>query len=1036
MSPKDSSDSGCCLSWPFGRRKKVQPLIDESKTRDLAGSFSEHTWDLELLSRNHPDSNINLENPILSGGLSSKKAEDLLMRNGPNCLPPPKEISNLRLFLQQFLNLLWVLLIFAATLSLLEFILMTKEVVHLWISLILYGMIIVMCTTSWYQEMQARKVVRGFQGLLPENCQVIRDGHEQSIPAYNLVVGDIIRIKNGSRVPADARIIACPQLKLEASSITGESEPVEYQTEEVREGTSLFDGRNVAFNGALCVDGEGIGVVIRVASQTVIGQIADMTTGQSKKKSRLEMQVRRYVIFLVYLVCTVSTTVFLAGAIIRKWKNPIGLLTHGFLVIAVGMIPAGLPATVTSLLTVVSRRLAKKNVYLKRLDVCEALGQVGIIASDKTGTLTKNIMTVTDLWAYSDYYVSGYPHSKPTESAKQKSVENYESPVSDMLTVMTVCNAAIYMDGVKTKQNGLALERHSNIEQGALEEVEERKPTGSPSEIAMLQYCDSIIDVDKLRRSHNIVFEIPFNSRRKWHLMIAKTRSVGTDKHMYKLMIKGASEILATKCSHIINSSGQTVAFDEMATKKFEKAYNVFAESGRRVIGFAHTNFVADSDIQFDADEENFPLKDLTFLGICAIMDPPKDETANAIKQCYKAGIKVFMVTGDHHLTATAIAKQIGLIDDHRGSGYGTKCAKNYEVLHGEQINQLRDKDWDRILRLKSLVFARTTPEQKLMIVEQCQKRKHLIAMTGDGVNDSPALKKADIGIAMGSGSEVAKQASDIILMDDNFSSIVVGVQEGRLMYENIKKLLGYNMPHNFAEAWPIIINFCFGMPMGITPLQILSIDLCTEIFPGVSMAKEPIEGDVMNRPPRRISKGLISNTLLAYSYIFPGQLQCLGCFLAYLYVFHSHGIGLKDLWMSALDNFHKSADLYYSNGKIFTLQEQMYISRQACSAWHMGVVFGQFFNVLSARTRRMSIFKHGLFANRAMIFSMIMELLLLCAFIYTPGVNTFMGGAPIPLECWGIVAGMGLFILFYNEMRKLYIRRFPRSTLTRYIKW
>ncbi|KAH7684523.1 CBN-CATP-1 protein, partial [Aphelenchoides avenae] len=268
-----------------------------------------------------------------------------------------------------------------------------------------------------------------------------------------------------------------------------------------------------------------------------------------------------------------------------------------------------------------------------------------------------------------------------------------------------------------------------------------------------------------------------------------------------------------------------------------------------------------------------------------------------------------------------------------------------WEVLHGERISNLSEEEWDRLVEKESLIFARTTPEQKLLIVEQCQKRKQIIAMTGDGVNDSPALKKADIGVAMGSGSEVAKQASDVVLMDDNFASIVRGVKEGRMIFDNIKKLLAYVMLHSFPELWPIIINLCFGMPQGMTTLQIMSIDLGTELAPGIAMAKEPGEGDLMERPPRKHTSNLVSNTLLAYAYFYAAQIEAVGCFLAYCAVFWHHGISVSDLWMSA-EHHWKSADQggtnFTSNGVTYSVDQQLSIQSQARAAWQMGVVFGQ----------------------------------------------------------------------------------------------
>uniref|UniRef100_A0A915DYZ5 Cation-transporting P-type ATPase N-terminal domain-containing protein n=1 Tax=Ditylenchus dipsaci TaxID=166011 RepID=A0A915DYZ5_9BILA len=1031
----------CCCT----QKKKTRPRTFSSaslkrvKPRDLSGAFCEHFWNLEDISENYPTSNINCKNPLHSKGLNSSTAERVLIKNGANSLPEPKEISNFELFIRQFWNLLWALLIGASTLSLLQFFLEPSELVNLWITLILYGMIVVMCTISWYQEMEARKVVRGFQNLMPETCLVIRDGQETYISAHNVVVGDLIRIRSGNRVPADARMLSCTQLKLESSSITGEAEPNDYQSEEVAEGVTIFDAHNIAFNGSLCVDGEGLGLVIRVASNTIIGQIADLTTGQGGKKSRLEEQVSKYVKFLVILACTVAGIAFTIGGFVRNWNNVIGLLANGFLVCAIGMVPCGLPATVTSILTVIARRLANKKVYLKRLDICEALGQVGIIASDKTGTLTKNQMTVTDVW-FKNSYISGLPQSKTTVK-ECKSVSNYDSPVAEILTCMTVCNSSNFLappidtkDGKDNKgmdaiefspPNASSVERASSKK---IAKMVKKNTTGSPSEVAMLEYVDGIIDVDALRQSFDIVFEIPFNSRRKWHMMIAKLKSLGNGQHQYQLLIKGASEILVEKCSRILDLNGEQ-PMDQESIDKFQSAYDVFAHSGRRVIGFAQKYFVADSNVKFSVDEENYPTDGLVFLGTCAIMDPPRDETAKAIEQCRNAGIRVFMVTGDHHLTATAIARQIGLIVDVPG-----QQVRGYEIIHGEKISNLSDREWDMLLQKKSLVFARTTPEQKLMIVEQCQKREQLIAMTGDGVNDAPALKKADIGIAMDlvNGSEVAKQASDIILMDDNFSSIVRAVQEGRVMYDNIKKLLAYTMPHSFPEVWPIIINFCFGWPVGITALQILCIDLGSEIFPGVAMAKEPIEGDVMSRPPRKMNKVLVSNTLLAYSYIYTGQIQSLGCLLSYCYVFWSHGINISDLWMSALTHWQKNGDIFYSNGRAFSVEEQLYIGRQATSAWQMGIVFGQFFNIWSARTRRMSLFKHGFLSNKSLLMALVVELVLINIYVYCPGFNEFIGGAPIPLECWGLVAAVGMFIFTYNEIRKWCIRKWPTNSIVR----
>uniref|UniRef100_A0AC34FT94 Uncharacterized protein n=1 Tax=Panagrolaimus sp. ES5 TaxID=591445 RepID=A0AC34FT94_9BILA len=836
-----------------------------------------------------------------------------------------------------------------------------------------------MCCVSFYQEREARLVVKSFENLLPEQCMAIRDGQEIFVDSKDLVVGDLIKVTGGTKVAADARLIICSGLKVETSSITGESEPIDYQVEAVPTNT----------------------------------------TGQKDNKSLLEKQMLRFVKFLVVLATTVALVAFIIGGFVHKWKNVIQLLCNGFLVCAIGMVPVGFPATVTSIITVVARRLASKQVYLKKLDICEAIGSCNIIASDKTGTLTKNVMTVTDVWNVIQLLCNGFlvcaigmvPVGFPATvtsiitvvarrlASKQVYLKKLDiceaigscniiasdktgtltknvmtvtdvwycnhnvpgmpdeadltDPMYRMLEIMGICNSAKFTDQkrkgplmievgpstgekMKTAMKSMicgksdgGLDAESQIVDINTLDLSEKNALGSPSECAMLKYADKLVDLAQLQRENNVVFEIPFNSRRKWHLLIIKEEEERKDGNcQYKLLIKGASEIVIKMCNDIYTQDGvipitvtEMEQFDEAYSyygsngrriigfaetrfeapsnikfdlekenfpldnltfvgfcaimdppknetavdlaqlqrennvvfeipfnsrrkwhlliikeeegkdgncqykllikgaseivikmcndiytqdgvititdtemEQFDEAYSYYGSNGRRIIGFAETRFVAPSNIKFDLEKENFPLDNLTFVGFCAIMDPPKNETADAIKQCREAGIKVFMVTGDHQITATAIGKEIGLIEDRPGA------EKDWETICGEEVSRLSSADWDRLIQMKALIFARTTPEQKLLIVEECQKRKQIIAMTGDGVNDAPALKRANIGIAMGSGSEVAKDSADVILMNDNFASIVDAVREGRLMFDNLKKLLGYTQIHSYPE--------------------------------------------------------------------------------------------------------------------------------------------------------------------------------------------------------------------------------------------
>ncbi|PAV71600.1 hypothetical protein WR25_22369 isoform D [Diploscapter pachys] len=762
-------------------RNKVSSK-DAEKGTQLDSLFSEHTWDIEKLEQNFPDSNIAVDKPDKSKGLSQEKADELLRINGPNILPKQKEMSDLELFIRQFLNILWILLIVAALLTLVSYFTM-DDIISLWVAILLFVLIFVMCTVSWYQEREARKVIRGFENLLPEICNVIRGGIEKQVQAADIVVGDIIKIQSGLRVPADARIIDCAQLKLETSSITGEAEPLDYHPHSVTPNIPIFESHNVAFNSSLCVDGEGMGVVIRTGVNTVIGQIAALTTGQPTKKSHLEKQIKIFVHFLLILAPAVGTISMIVGGLTFGWGNWILLLSTSYAVCAIALVPEGLSATVTSILTVVARRLEKKSVYLKRLDIAEALGSANIIASDKTGTLTKNVMTVTDMWI-DDLVIHGFPRLDDHTLRDLKTLETFKPPISDILLAMAVCNKADfdYDKDVKidineqftmtlnkrpasvaararlSSQDGISRTTHRSIDKTILPFssfasflkyrtlVSKRPALGAASDVAMLKYAAQVIDVGKNRRINPVVFEIPFNSKRKWQLVVIKKHKLADGQAKYKLIMKGASDILIKKCDKIMNMNEEEVPLDENERAKFERAVETFGEQGRRVIGFAQVEFVAADNFVFNEKEGNYPQEGLAFLGTCAIMDPPRDETADAIKSCKDAGIRIFMVTGDHHTTAKAIAEQIGLIDDKPAN------QSNWEIVKGEDIPKLTHRDWDRLAARNSLVFSRTTPEQKLLIVEEMQKRKQVIAMTGDGVNDSPALKKADIGVGMGSG--------------------------------------------------------------------------------------------------------------------------------------------------------------------------------------------------------------------------------------------------------------------------------------------
>ncbi|VDK50044.1 unnamed protein product [Anisakis simplex] len=1021
-------------------------------------TFKEHRLTIAELAELYRSSRVNVESPSSSKGLAGQEAEQRLEKDGPNALAPPAEISNLKLFLRQFVNLFWILLIGAAILSMVTFFLDRTVVINLYVAIVLILIVIIMCVVTFFEEKKAINVVKAFTNLLPTKCNVVRDSQQIVIDTEKIVVGDIVIVKCGSRVPADVRIIHCSNLKLEASSITGEAEPIDFQSEPVAEHIDVFESANVAFNGSFCVDGEGVGIAIRTGQNTILGQIASLTTNQIQQKSSLEIEINRFVKFVFISALTMGAVIFLIGCLMTGFNDILGLFTSGFLVVIIANVPQGLPATVTSELTIIARRMAKKNVYMKKLDVVDAFGAATVIASDKTGTLTTNNMTVTDVWV-GLRYVSGLPevkhktlHTLQTRNQPlPMTLDIYDKPIPDLITLMSICNKAqIEVTGLTNVGREQLSMKFSDPESGntftkrpkftnqmsvaSMKLAGEHRITGMPSEVALLRYADKVANVSWLRGKYHIVYEVPFNSLRKWHLMIVREsgRVIEEDgQTKYTIMLKGAPEVVITKCSQIAMQDA-AIPIDDEIQMEFQDAYDHYGNNGRRVIGFAQKEFRAASDSKFSVEEGNFPFEELTFIGIAAIMDPPRPDTANAIAQCKHAGIKVFMVTGDHPSTATAIAREIGLIDEPIIQVVDVKSRrrvtvnvpveeieeetdKEWATVHGKMLPSMSDGDWDELLAHSYIVFARTTPEQKLLIVEKCQERGEVVCVTGDGVNDAPALKKANIGVAMGvTGSDVAKQAADVILMDDNFASIVKGIEEGRLLFDNLRKTIAYTLTHTIPEVVPIVFNFLLGIPMAITSLQILSIDLGTEITPAISLAYENSERDIMSKPPRKNTTRLVSFALLAYSYILAAGIIIGWSTAAYVYVYAYNGISFKDLFFSASKYFrYNPVGNFTSNGNVYDEHLQVNIRNQAAAAYYLTLVVSQ-----------------------VTVYAVIIEILLVVIFIYTPGVNYIMGASPPPYKAWFFSLGAGVCLWVFNETRKYFIRRWPYNNIVRMFKW
>ncbi|TMW69112.1 hypothetical protein Poli38472_001268 [Pythium oligandrum] len=1033
-----------------------QPSKEAKTKQGESNRYWQAYVDVEELARKIGDGVITVSDLEKSPGLASSSIGSIRASCGFNRLSPPERIPDYILFLRQFLDLFMLLLTAAGFLSLLAYFLDTSESINLYLALVLFFIVIFTCTMTFFQQRSTSKVMDSFKNMLPQKCTVLRDGTSQVIPAEELVVGDLVWVRNGDKVPADLRILLCSNLKVENSSLTGEPELLPLTSAVQSDTVAPLECKNVAFNGSLCFDGSALGLVLSIGDNTVIGRIAKLASSTAERETNMQREVATFVRFISALAISMAALLFIVGVARRKGDEALNTFVGGFLVIIVANVPQGLPATVTSLLTITATRMAARNIFVKRLDCVETLGSMTLVATDKTGTLTKNVMTVTDTWSGRDFQRQVAMDTLMIETDLDENYLTGSSTRAILFRGASLCNrAAAESNGMEaatailrtaisrpsaTTDHVVVPHRESTTSFRTRRDfIAKRKYTGNPSDIAMLRFADLHFSVETTRAEYPLVFEIPFNSTNKWQLVIVPSPGEKVTRKAFDVFMKGAPEVIIKRCSTFLTATGEEQALDERFLHDFTKAYELFGSHGRRVIAVATRRFAPEADAKaFSAEEKNFPVDELCFVGMIAIMDPPRDDVPEAIVKCKEAGIKVFMVTGDHPLTAQAIAREIGLLDESARVLELLAAPKNNEfnsskwetfnaaVVHGAALDFLKPEQLDAILSMKQVVFARTTPQHKLMIVTASQKLGECVGVTGDGVNDAPALKQADVGVAMGkNGSDVAREASDIVLMDDNFSSIVRGIEQGRVIYDNLKKTIAYTLTHLWPEIAPVAIKLAFGLPPGLTSLQILSIDLLTEMAPAISLAYEGPEQNIMRRPPRDMSKDrLMSPPLLLYTYTIAGMINVLGCFLAYSSVFWRYGFSLHDLYMTADKHWQDHApQLCVNSVGCLDTKMQKALLAEACSAWYVALIFCQFFHVWMCKTRRSSLFSHGIRNNPTMIYGSIIELSIMVILVYVPGIQGFMGSAAVDYVPWIIGFGSGMLTWVYSEGVKYAVR-------------
>lgn len=731
-----------------------------------------------------------------------------------------------------------------------------------------------------------------------------------------------------------------------------------------------------------------------------LSEIAELATTTVTGDTPLQRELHRFIKIVSFVAVFLGLLFFGLGFAMKlHWLANIVFVIG----IIVANVPEGLLPTVTVGLSLTAKRMAKKNILVKSLVSVETLGSCSTICSDKTGTLTQNRMTVVHV-AYDDnIYVC--------DSIPTPGLFDAEHPTFKALQLIaTICNRAVFT------HEGEGCVDPSSVP------VLQRKTIGDASESALIKFCEPLSPIASTRVSNPKLFEIPFNSTHKWQLSIHET------ERGLLLTLKGAPERVIAKCTKIL-INGEEREMEEGSLKSFNKNYEALAGRGERVLGFAQLYLNPDLDVHsLDDNLKGIPMDELVFVGLMALMDPPRPGVPEAIAICKQAGIRVIMVTGDHPLTAKAIARQVGIIEGETAEDISERLDIPVSevdplmieacVVKGSDIDDLESADWDRILSKRQIVFARTSPSQKLKIVEQVQNRGDIVAVTGDGVNDSPALKKADLGCAMGiSGSDVSKEAAAVVLLDDNFASIVSGIKEGRIIFDNLRKSIGYTLSSNTTELAPFIAFLLGRIPLALSAVLILCIDLGTDLVPAISLAYEKPESDIMHRAPRNPKKDrLVTLPLALYAYIWFGLIQTIAGFLNYFIVLSDYGFSPSDLSGTATNYFRDDSKVYERLG--YDSNEQLRILNEAQTAYFVAIVITRIGVLISCKTRTRSILQQGM-VNLVLNLGIAVELGLAIVLTYVPGIQDVFQTQPLKFKFWLIPLAFFAFVVVVEEVRK-----------------
>ncbi|KAK9358867.1 hypothetical protein V1504DRAFT_477581 [Lipomyces starkeyi] len=916
-------------------------------------------------------------------------------------------------------------------------------VANLALAIVLLAVFFIQAGFNAWQDFSSSRVMASITGMLPDECNLLRDGARTTVIATEIVPGDVLFFKAGSKLPADIRFIqVSSDAKFDRAILTGESIPLPATVDSTDD--NYLETRCIGLQGTFCSSGNGVGVVVSTGDRTVFGRIAKLAAQPNTGMTTLQKEVFLFCLFIsILMVIMIVIVIIVWAAWLRKdhpgWIN-VPMLIVSCVSVAVAFIPEGLPIAVTASLTITANLMRKNKILCKSLKTVETLGAVSVICTDKTGTLTKNNMWVTEC---AIGCLEMTPRQAIDRQVTAKSKLQSNTAVDQLQSVASLCNVGEF--DVTTSSLPL----------------EQRKINGDATDQAVLRFAETLGSVAEARAMWIKQFELPFNSKNKFMMSVFSLgKSMGQDTTLTAsesdafagdkllLTIKGAPDILVTRCDKYINPDGLSCPLDSNTRAVIENVKNKWSREGKRVILLARkiipssSTAAALSSWEFERQAMEHASAELTLVGIVGIVDPPREEIPGVISTLRKAGIRIFMVTGDFVLTAEAIARECGIISNpsdrvHNVSYLRRDAAASAEipclghitsiVISGSELPMLSDHEWEQLCQYDEIVFARTTPEQKLRIVKEFQARENIVGMTGDGVNDAPSLKAADIGIALGSGSDIAIEASDMVLLD-KFDGIVEAVEYGRVVFDNLKKTVAYLLPAgSYAELWPVVTNVVFGLPQILSSFLMIIICCFTDCAAATMLAFEKAESDVLLRPPRRPKDDrLVSWRLILQAYGFVGTLQTVCSFAMSYWYLQRQGIPFSTLWLGFGAIPHgMSSDTYTQR------------LNEASSIYFVNLVVMQWFNLMAVRTRRLSIFQMPPLFNKKTqnlyLFPAILFALLMTFFwLYIPTFQTTLGTTSVPAMYFFLPMTFGVCILLLEEGRKYTVRRYPMSILAK----